>query len=145
MKERKLLVQTCSDYQDIFYLPGDRLSSTDAARHTITVEPGTEPINSRPYRLPEAQKVEVGEQVKKLLLEGIIEESSSPWNSPILVVPKRIDASGQQMFRLVVDYRKLDKKTVGNAYPLPDITEILDRLGQTKYFSCLDLAMGIIK
>ena len=40
-EERKLLVQTCSDYQDIFYLPGDRLSSADAARHTITVEPGT--------------------------------------------------------------------------------------------------------
>ena len=40
-EERKLLVQTCSDYQDVFCLPGDRLSSTDAARHTITVEPGT--------------------------------------------------------------------------------------------------------
>jgi len=65
-EERKLLVPTCSDYQDIFYLPGDRLSSTGAARHTITVEPGTEPINTRPYRLPETQKIEVGEQMKKL-------------------------------------------------------------------------------
>jgi len=98
------------------------------ARHTITVEPGTEPINTRPYKLPEAQKVEVGEQVKKLLQEGIIEDSSSPWNSPILVVPKWIDASGQQKFRLVVDYTKLNEKAVGNAYPLPDITEILDQL-----------------
>jgi len=77
-----------------------------------------------------------------LLQEGIIEESSSPWNSPILVVPKKADASGQRKFRLVVDYRKLNEKTVGNAYPLPDITEILDQLGQAKYFSCLDLAMG---
>jgi len=141
-EERKLLVQTCSDYQDIFYLPGDKLSSTGAARHSISVEPGTEPVNTRPYRLPEAQKVEVDSQVKKLLREGIIEESNSPWNSPILLVPKKIDASGQQKFRLVVDYRKLNEKTVGNAYPLPDITEILDQLGQAKYFSCLDLAMG---
>jgi hypothetical protein len=46
------------------------------------------------------------------------------------VVPKNIEASGQQKFRLVVDYRKLNEKTVGNAYPLPDITEILDQLGQ---------------
>lgn len=45
-------------------------------------------------------------------------------------------------YRLVVDYRKLNEKTVGNAYPLPDITEILDQLGEAKYFSCLDLAMG---
>ena len=41
----------------------------------------------------------------------------------------------------MVDYRKLNEKTIGNVYPLPDITEILDQLGQAKYFSCLDLAM----
>jgi len=57
-------------------------------------------------------------------------------------VPKRADASGTQKFRLVVDYRKLNAKTIGNAYSLRDITEILDQLGQAKYFSCLDLAMG---
>jgi hypothetical protein len=141
-EERKLLVQTCLDYQDIFYLPGNKLSSTDAAGHVINVEPRTEPINTRPYRLPETQKLEVDKQVKKLLQEEIIEESLSPWNSPILVIPKKLDASGQQKLRLVVDYRKLNEKTIGNAYPLPDITEILDQLGQAKYFSCLDLAMG---
>jgi len=103
-EENKLLADTCLEYQDIFYLPGDRLSSTGAARHTVTVEPGTEPINTRPYRLPETQKVEVGEQVKKLLREGIIEKSNSPWSSPILLVPKKIDAGGQPKFRLVVDY-----------------------------------------
>jgi hypothetical protein len=106
------------------------------------VEVGTDPINTRPYRLPEAQKEEVNRQVQKLLQEGIIEESDSPWNSPILVVPKKEDASGQRKFRLVVDYRRINVKTMGNAYPLPDITEILDQLGQAKYFSCLDLAMG---
>jgi hypothetical protein len=53
-----------------------------------------------------------------------------------------MDASGKQKFRLVLDYRKLNEKTVGDAYPLPDITEILDKLGQAKYFSSLDLAMG---
>jgi hypothetical protein len=79
--------------------------------------------------------------VKKLLWEKIIEESNSPWSSPILLVPKKVDASGQPKFRLVVDYRKLNEKTVGNVYPLPDITQILDQLGQAKYFSCLDLAM----
>jgi hypothetical protein len=58
------------------------------------------------------------------------------------VVPKKIDASGQEKFRLAVGYRILNEKTVGNAYILPDITEILDELRQAKYFSCLDLAMG---
>ena len=95
-EERMLLVQTCVDYQDVLYLPGDKLSSTDAARHSINVEPGIEPINTRPYRLPETQKLELDKQVKELLQEGIIEESNSPWNSPILVVPKKRGSSGQQ-------------------------------------------------
>ena len=67
MEERKLLIQACSDYKDIFYLLDDKLSSTGAARHSISVDPGTEPINTKPYRLPETQKMEVDKQVKKLL------------------------------------------------------------------------------
>jgi hypothetical protein len=42
----------------------------------------------------------------------------------------------------VVDLGRVNEKTVGDAYPLPDITEILDQLGQCKYFSCLDMVMG---
>ena len=41
-----------------------------------------------------------------------------------------------------MDFRKLNEKTVGDAYPLPDITEILDHLGQSKYFACLYMVMG---
>jgi hypothetical protein len=77
-----------------------------------------------------------------LIDEGIIEESDSPWNSPILVVPKKTGADGDPKWRLVVDFRRLNEKTVGDAHPLPDITEILDQLGQSKYFKCLDMVMG---
>ena len=40
---------------------------------------------------------------------------------------------------MVVDFRKVNEKTIGGAHPLPDITEILD---QSKYFTCLDMIMG---
>jgi len=132
----------CFDYQDVFYLPGDRLSSTNAVKHTITLEPGVAPINTRPYRLPESQKEEVDWQVKQLLEDGIIVKSDSPWNSPLLVVPKKTGPDGERKWRMVVDFRKLNEKTIGDAYPLPDITEILDQLGQSKYFTCLDMVMG---
>jgi hypothetical protein len=42
----------------------------------------------------------------------------------------------------VVYFRKLIEKTVGYAYPLPDITAILDQLGQSKYLTCSDMVMG---
>jgi hypothetical protein len=77
-EERKTVENTCLDYQDIFYLPGDKLSSTNATRHSITLVLGTTPINTRPYRLPEAQKAGIERQVEKLLDEGIVEESNSP-------------------------------------------------------------------
>jgi hypothetical protein len=141
-EERQVMENTCRDYHDIFYLPGDRLSCATTVKHAINVIPGTGPINTRPYRLPETQRIEVEKQVNKLLEEKIIAESNSPWNSPLLVVPKKTDASGEKKWRLVVDFRRLNEKTIGDAYPLPDITEILDQLGQSKYFSCLDMVMG---
>jgi hypothetical protein len=48
----------------------------------------------------------------------------------------------REKWRVIVDFRKPNKKTIGNAYPLPDIREILDQLGQSKYFSCIDMIMG---
>jgi hypothetical protein len=57
------------------------------------------------------------------------------------MVPKKIDANGQHKFRLVVDYRKLNERTVENAYPSPDIAQILDQLGQARYFACLDFGV----
>jgi hypothetical protein len=65
--EKESLREICFDYQDVFYLPGDRLSHTNAVKHSINLEPGTTPINTR----PESQKQEVDRQVTKLLEEGI--------------------------------------------------------------------------
>ena len=80
-----------------------------------TIGAGGCPINTRPYRLPESQKEEVDRQVKQLLEDGIIAKSDSPWNSPLLVVPKKVGPDGKRKWRLVVDVRKLNEKTIGNA------------------------------
>lgn len=57
-------------------------------------------------------------------------------------MPKKTDATGEKRWQLVIDYRKVNEKTVDDTYPLPDVTEILDQLGQSKYFSCIDMVMG---
>jgi hypothetical protein len=58
------------------------------------------------------------------------------------VVPKRVGPDGEKKWRLVVDFRRLNEKAIEDAHLLPDITEILDHLGQSKYFTCLDMVMG---
>ena len=88
-EERRDIEKTCLEYQDIFHLPGEMLSSTSVVKHEIRLEPGTEPVNTRPYRLPESQKPEVRRQVEELKSGGIIMESSSPWSSSLLIVPKK--------------------------------------------------------
>jgi len=85
---------------------------------------------------------EINKQVKEMLEKGIIRESDSPYNSPLWIVPKKQDASGKTKWRLVIDYRKLNEKTIQDAYPLPNIDEILDQLGNARYFSAFDLASG---
>jgi hypothetical protein len=86
--------------------------------------------------------VEIQSQIQKLLDNEIIRLSISPYSSPVWIVPKKLDASGKKKWRLVIDYRKLNEKTVEDKYPLPRIDEILDNLGKCTHFTTLDLAQG---
>lgn len=52
------------------------------------------------------------------------------------------DASGLKKWRIVIDYRKLNDKTNQDAYPLPNIEDILESLENAKFFSAFDLCAG---
>lgn len=140
-EECEALYDVCSKYSDIFHLPNDVLTSTDTIQHEIRTS-SEQPINVKSYRFPEIHKQEVNSQIQKMLDQRIIQPSLSPWSSPIWIVPKKIDASGQKKWRIVIDYRKLNDITIGETYPIPNIVEILDQLGDSRYFSTLDLASG---
>jgi hypothetical protein len=58
-------------------------------------------------------------------------------------VKEEKDASGTQKWKLVVDFRKLNDVTVGDSFPIPPISEILDVLGKVCYFTTADLTSGI--
>jgi len=68
---------------------------------------------------------------------GIIQPSNSPWASPIVLVRKK-----DGTLRLCVDYRNLNSVTKPDKFPIPRIDDILDQLGESKYFSTLDMASG---
>ncbi len=127
------LAQLQADFADVFSpLPG----RTDLVQHHIETLPG-EVARSRPYRLPEHKKKVVQEELKAMLDLGVIEESHSDWASPIVLVPKT-DGS----VRFCVDYRKVNAVSKFDAYPMPRVEELLDRLGTVRFYSTLDLTKG---
>jgi len=121
------------------------LTFTTAVAHEITTKVDSAPVNVRSYKLPEKHKEEVNYQITKMLDDDIIRPSTSQWNALLLAVPKKTDASGKQKLRIVIDFRKLNDLTIEDSFPLSNITNILDQLGNAKYFSTLDLARDIIK
>lgn len=74
--------------------------------------------------------------------DDIIEPYLSPRNAPLLLIKKKMDASGVKKFRVVMDFRALNEVTLNEFHPLPNITEILDQLGQCQLFSVIDLESG---
>lgn len=140
-EERVGLIRLISDYQQIFHLKSEKLTFTNVVKHRIDTSDDI-PVYTKSYRYPYFLKEEVQTQIRDLLQQGIIRPSNSPWSSPIWVVPKKMDASGKKKWRLVVDYRKLNEKTIDDKYPIPNITEVLDKLGRCNYFTTIDLASG---
>lgn len=140
-EERANLETLCKRYADIFYIEGEPLTFTNKIKHSIRTH-DENPVYTKSYRYPFVHRQEVREQIAKMLEQGIIRPSDSAWSSPIWVVPKKADASGRQKWRLVVDFRKLNEKTIDDKYPIPNITDVLDKLGRCQYFTTLDLASG---
>lgn len=128
-------------FEKLFFREGDQLTSTMNVQHEIRTVTD-EQINAKLYRYPPQHEVEVRRQIKEMEEQGIIRKSNSRYSSPLIVVPKKVDNSGQRKYRIVVDYRKLNDVTIDDKYPLPNIDSILDKLGRAQYFTTIDLAKG---
>ena len=102
--------------------------------HVATEGP---PIKQRPYRQPLVKRKIVEEEIQKLLEADVIQPSSSPWASPITLVPKKDGSS-----RFCIDYRKVNNVTVKDSYPLPHVQDIFDTLNGASIFTTVDLRSG---
>lgn len=139
--EKDKTLETLAKYDVVILKDNEKLTSTTKIKHKInTVD--NNPVYTKTYRYPHAHKITVKEQIEDMLKNGIITHSESPWNAPIWVVPKKSDASGKKKFRVVIDYRKLNDKTIDDRHPIPQIEDILDNLGRSCYFTTLDLKSG---
>lgn len=140
-EERQAIHKLISKFSHLFHDNNSQLTFTNKVKHEIKTSDEI-PVHTKTYRFPFCHKQEVNSQINKMLEDGIIRHSQSPWSSPIWIVPKKADASGQKKWRIVVDYRKVNEKTLNDRYPLPNIEDLLDKLGKCNYFTTLDLASG---
>ncbi|GET51685.1 enzymatic polyprotein, putative [Rhizophagus irregularis DAOM 181602=DAOM 197198] len=130
----KVLVEK---YKDIFEYDGEKYNRTNLVKHEIRLKGGTELIAQKRYKENDEKGKFIRKEVEEMLKMGKIRESRSPWSSPVTLVGKK---SGN--YRFCIDYRKLNKVTITDAYPLPRIDEQLERISSGKWFTSLDLASG---
>uniref|UniRef100_A0A7E4V5X0 Reverse transcriptase domain-containing protein n=1 Tax=Panagrellus redivivus TaxID=6233 RepID=A0A7E4V5X0_PANRE len=134
--QRKVKDMILEEFADIFAVNESEHGRTDLVAH------GIETGESKPIRLPSRNipiplKEKAKAAVAELVDNGIVEESTSPWCSQVVLVRKK-DGS----LRLCVDYRKLNSLTKKDAYPLPNQDSMLFQLNGMKYFSTMDFYSG---
>lgn len=105
--------------------------------YPMRITTNSPPIAQPSYRAPLTKRYVIDAEIDSMLNAGIIRPSSSPWASPVLLIPKK---TGDMRF--CVDYRKLNAVTERDNYPLPRIQDIFDSLGGSAVFSTLDLRSG---
>lgn len=129
----------CQKFPKLFHQEGKNLTFINLVKHKIQTTDEI-PLHTKPFRNSPVERQEIQRQINKLLDQDIIRHSHSPWSAPIFIVSKKPDAANNKKWRLIIDYRKLNEKTIKDKYPMPNITDVLDRIGRAKYFTALDLA-----
>ncbi|KAG1929738.1 gag-pol fusion protein [Pimephales promelas] len=109
---------------------------TDVVQHTIHLKDPT-PSRQRPYRIPERLLTPLKTEIETMIQLGVIEPSVSEWSSPIVIVPKK-----DHTLRVCIDFRKLNSQSKFDAYPMPRVDELLERIGRAQFITTLDLCKG---
>ncbi|GAU35592.1 hypothetical protein TSUD_295280 [Trifolium subterraneum] len=130
------LASILTQFSHLFHSP-TILPPQRSENHYIPLVDETKVVKVRPYRYPHSQKAQIELMVEDMLKQGIIQPSTSPFSSPIILVKKKGGT-----WRFCTDYRALNALTIKDSFPLPTVDELLDELYGAKFFSKLDLRSG---
>ncbi len=113
-----------------------RPGRTNLVQHQIYL---LDPTSSRqwPYRVPERLVAHLKAEIETMLELEVIEPSKNEWSSPNVIVPKK-----DNTLRICIDFRKQNAQSRFDAYPMPRFDDLLERIGQAKYITTLDLCKG---
>jgi hypothetical protein len=113
------------------------LTQATNVMHQINVGDATPIRQTWSYRSSAQERSVMRDEVSDMLLKNVIEKSSSPWASPVVLVKKKDNS-----WRFCIDFRRLNAVTKKDVYPLPRIDDALDSLHGASYFSTIDLKSG---
>lgn len=134
----EFITQLHQDFKEI--LSDQPLQSSDftsEVEHKIELIDPKKVAYTRPYKIPIKFEQEVNRQIQVYLDQGFIEPSNSPFNAPLICVPK-LDGS----IRLCNDFRALNNNTVKDRYLLPNLEDLLAKVGAHQYYTILDMVQG---
>ncbi len=132
-EQREQLLQIVDKQPNLFRTEPGR---TNLIEHIIQLTDPS-PIRQQPYRVPERLIEPLRREIQLIKDMGVIEPSTSPWSSPTVLVPKKNGS-----LRICLDFRKLNVVSRFDAYSMPQIDELVERIGQAKYITTLDLFKG---
>lgn len=129
--EKTLIDSVLDKYDGVFSAKPGR---TGLIEYEISVDPKVKPIHKHPYNIPFHLKDKVKNELSMMLENGVIRKSNSPWAFPIVVVLNK-----DESVRLTVDYRDLNKHVTTDPFPMPSIDGVLNKIGDCKTLSKIDL------
>lgn len=133
IKAKQDLSELILEYADIFSTSLKTIGKCTLEAPPIEIT-DFNPIQCRPFPVPVSLRDTLKNQISDLENAGIIEKTSSRYSFPLILVRKK----EENQWRLVIDYRKLNKITISSTYKLPLISDILNSLRGANYFSTLD-------
>ena len=136
-KEHLELQQLIFHFRDRFEIDPKKTEVTDLVKFGIAIRDDkivNTPINRAPYKRPPVIRTKIKVHTDEMLDAGVIRPSTSPWASPVVLVPKK-----DGKLRFCVDYTKLNDVSKKQQYPLPRLDTVLEQFAGMKYFTTIDL------
>lgn len=130
--EKRAILELLTEFADVFAVDPNRPSLTHLITHDIDTGDAP-PFKQKVSRMSPQKEAEVNAQIDRMLANGIIKPSSSPWSSRVLLVKKK-----DGTYRFVVDFRALNDLTKKDSYPMPKVHDVIDRMGGSTVFSTMD-------